>query len=80
MSGPGSIAKLTQGWREDMLAQHKRVAAIYEARGTTAVKRANTGTVTITQYGLCYRIVGTFAGVERVGDGRAGALSAWPTA
>ena len=40
MSGPGSIAKLTQGWRDDMLAQHKRVAAIYEARGTSAVKKA----------------------------------------
>ena len=40
MSGAGSIAKLTQGWRDHMIAQHKRVAAIYEARGTDAVKKA----------------------------------------
>ena len=40
VSVPGSIAKLTRGWREDLIAQHKRVATIYEARGTAAVKKA----------------------------------------
>ena len=40
LPAPGSIAKLTRGWRDDMIARHKRVAAIYEARGTSAVKKA----------------------------------------
>ena len=62
---PGSIARMTQGWRDHMLATHLRQVALHKAKasgGSNPPAASTAGKIDIYREGHGYRVTATFKG------------------